>query len=674
MSKGLIISQKRKEKLFSKKKKHPSVINNDNFKIYNTAYNKLRRAAKKLYYKNRFNKFISDSKQTWSLIREIIGTKKDKNQLPDFFKDNGQIITDNLEIANGFNKFFAQIGPNLASEIGVSDVSFETFLEDNNSNNFEFSRISEVDILKICRQLKPKLSSGIDYISNKLLIQIAPLIITPLHYLINLSLESGYIPREMKIAKIVPVFKEGDCHSYTNYRPISLISSFAKLLEKIVSKQMVRFLDTHNIIYKHQYGFRARHNTSQPVLHFADKIYNALNQKDPAKTLSVFIDLKKAFDTVNHKILLKKMEHYGFRGTSNVWFQNYLSEREQFVTVNGAQSDMQEIICGVPQGSVLGPLLFLIFINDLPNATEFLTLLFADDTTFQLSGVDLDLLYEKSNIELDKASQWFKANKLTLNVKKTKYMIFTEKNAKLDLTGLNIKIADKTVDRIGSDCKEKYFKFVGHVLDDKLTWVGHIEHICKKLASANYALNTSKNFLPLNIRKMIYHSLFASHLNFGNLLWGCASKKLLEKVENLQKRCIRNVGLKSFRAHTEPIFKNLEILNLSDQIAFSKSVFMHQYRNNKLPVSFSDIFTDITNTDERQSRHNDYNYVKKPAIKSYLESFPYKQFVSNWNFLSIDLKSTADAIEFQQLLKENYLSNYNKNIQCDGPCFSCGTN
>ena len=121
--------------------------------------------------------------------------------------------------------------------------------------------------------------------------------------------------------------------------------------------------------------------------------------------------------------------------------------------------------------------------------------------------------------------------------KKTKCMIFTEKNAKLDLTGLNIKIAEKNVDRIGSDCKEKYFKFVGHVLDDKLTWVGHIEHICKKLASANYALNTSKNFLPLNIRKMIYHSLFASHLNFGNLLWGCASKKLLEKVENLQTRC-----------------------------------------------------------------------------------------------------------------------------------------
>ena len=228
-----------------------------------------------------------------------------------------------------------------------------------------------------------------------------------------------------------------------------------------------------------------------------DKIFNALNQKQTEKILSVFIDLKKAFDTVNHKILLKKMEHYGVRGTSNIWFSNYLSEREQFVFIDGIESDKRKIICGVPQGSVLGPLLFLIFINDLPNATEFLTLLFADDTTFQITGQKIETLFEKCNLELVKAATWFKTNKLTLNVKKTKFMLFEGKKEKTNLEGLDLKIDDKIIDQVGSNCEEKVFKFVGHVLDDKLTWSGHIEHICKKLATANFPINSSKNFFPL---------------------------------------------------------------------------------------------------------------------------------------------------------------------------------
>ena len=252
-------------------------------------------------------------------------------------------------------------------------------------------------------------------------------------------------------------------------------------------------------------------------------------------------------------------------------------------------------------------------------------------------------------------------------------MIFAEKNEKLNLQYLKLKIGDKIVEQVGTNCKEKHFKFVGHVLDDKFTWAGHVEHICKKIASANYAINSTKNFLPPKIRKNLYFSMFDSHLNFGNLLWGCADKKLLCKIDMLQKRCIRNVALKSYRAHTEPIFKDLEILKFSDKLAFCQSVFMHQYRNSKLPISFSGTFTDITNTDELQTRHNDYNYINKISCKKYLENFPYKQILSTWNSLNIDLKSTADNDEFKLLLKEMYLFDYNEEIVCTRPCFSCGT-
>ena len=165
--------------------------------------------------------------------------------------------------------------------------------------------------------------------------------------------------------------------------------------------------------------------------------------------------------------------------------------------------------------------------------------------------------------------------------------------------------------------------------------------------------------------------MFDSHLNFGNLLWGCANKKSLSKIENLQKRCIRNVALKSFRAHTEPLFKELSILKFTDKLSYCRAIFMHKYRNEKLPISFSGIFTDITSTDELQTRHNDYNYINEPAIKRCLENFPLKQIILNWNALDIDSKSTAEEEEFQILLKEKYLSQYSYETDCSGNCYSC---
>ena len=352
---------------------------------------------------------------------------------------------------------------------------------------------------------------------------------------------------------------------------------------------------------------------------------------------------------------------------------NYLSEREQYVSINGTNSENSKILCGVPQGSVLGPLLFLLFINDLPKATDFFTLLFADDTTFQLSGPDIDFLFERANAELQKASVWFNSNKLTLNVKKTKFMLFSEKNQKIKLKDKKLYIGQQTIEQVGSNCKERYFKFVGHVIDDQLTWEGHIEHISKKLASSNFALNSTKNFIPLKIRKNVYYSLFDSHLNYANLLWGCANSKQLKKIEILQKKCIRNVANMPYTSHTEPIFKNLGILNLHDKIIFSRSLFIHQYRNKKLPVSFENMFSDIP-TDNLQTRDNDYNYLNQPANKKYMESFPTKKLISNWNMLWIDFKATADESEFKLLLSEHLLSKYTDENKCNNKsCYNCSS-
>ena len=250
-------------------------------------------------------------------------------------------------------------------------------------------------------------------------------------------------------------------------------------------------------------------------------------------------------------------------------------------------------------------------------------------------------------------------------------MLFSGQNKVKDIQNLKIQIDGKYVDQIGNSCKEKYFEFVGHVLDENLTWEGHAEHLAKKLASANFAVNSSKNFLPSHIRKTIYFSLFDSHLNFGNILWGCAANKFLKKIDTLQKKCIRNVDLQKYNAHSEPIFKRLGILKISDKIAYNQAIFMHQYRNKKLPTSFENMFLDITDTNDLQTRNNDYNFINRPAIKKYLEKYPTKVMISTWNHLDIDCKSTAEPDEFKILLKHKFLSSYNSEPDCEANCFVC---
>ena len=312
-------------------------------------------------------------------------------------------------------------------------------------------------------QLKPKNSSGIDNISSKQLKEILPSIVNPVTHIFNLSFQTGYIPLELKLARVVSVHKSDSNSLFNNYRPISLLPSLSKLLEKCAAKQMFGFIEKNKILYDFQFGFRRYYNTTQPVLQFLDKIYHSLHKDDPEYTISIFLDLKKAFDTVSHSILLEKLKHYGFRGLSNLWFTNYLNGRKQVVSINGIDSDSLEICVGVPQGSVLGPLLFLLYINCLPNAVEFLALLFADDTTFQMCGNDIKKLFEKTNIELNKAAEWFHCNK-SLNVDKTKFIVFkpTKKNA--DFNNLTLEIGGKKIKGLATIFRRSHLSLLGSIL------------------------------------------------------------------------------------------------------------------------------------------------------------------------------------------------------------------
>ena len=652
MTQGLLKSRRHKEKLSVLRIRKPTGINTEKYKKYNSLYNKLLRVARKIYYENKFKEYYKDIKRTWDTIREALGNRKHKKGIPSFFREGNVIIRGNKQIADGFNKFFSTIGNKLADKIAHSVKHFKDFLSNRVVNEFVFAPVTPDVVKEAAKGMTSKTSSGPDNLSSKLLKDILMLVIDPLCHLFNLSFQTGYIPNRFKIAKVIPIFKTGDEHLFTNYRPISLLSSISKLLEKIVAKQMHGFLTVNNILYKHQYGFRKSHNTTHAVFQFLNKIHKSLNSDVPEYTMGIFLDLKKAFDTVNHTILMKKLEHYGFRGVASEWFRNYLTGRCQYVSIDGINSDEEEITCGVPQGSVLGPILFILYINDLSQVTKFSSFLFADDTSFQISSSNPIKLFADSNEELGKVATWCNCNKLTINVSKTKYIIFRQKNMILPNNNLILKIGNEEIERIGHDQEEKQFKFLGHLVDEHLSWSHHIRYVQNKISCGNYFLARVKNYLPQNIKLVLYNTLIRPHLEYGVLAWGGVGKSKIKGIITNQKKAIRNVMGKCSSAHTSPLFYSLGELPFVDLFKYNSAVFMYKYHNNLLPRAFENLFTPCN----PPNRTNSYKVVRN-RIK-FLEQFPASYLPKTWNSLAINLKMSSSLSMFKKGLKVNLLEEY----------------
>ena len=502
-----------RDRLFERKKREPG--NSSVGGAYKKVRNKVNREIKKSkdsYHKAYFGSHSNDIKKTWEGIRKIINPGKPVGYGITQLNVNGNIIDDSKDIANQVNSFFVGVGPNTEKNVPKSGGrSPQEFLRNRNMFNFVVAHISDDEILKIIQAL-PVRSTGPASIPLNLLKLVASVVVVPLCRIINVSFTTGVFPDALKVAKVVALHKGGPSDNLNNYRPISLLSVFDKIIEKIMHRRLYEFLDEHDILFSNQFGFRKKSSAVHALLDITERVRESLDNGKYG--CGVFIDLKKAFDTVNHNILLSKLEHYGVRGNILKWFHSYLCGRKQYVFFNGVSSDVLEISCGVPQGSVLGPLLFLLYINDLPNISEKLSFfLFADDTNLYYESDDLLELEKTMNLELKKLSLWLNVNRLALNIGKTNFIIFRGRNKPCD-HNVTLLMNKKAIEQ------KNYVKYLGVFIDEHLTWKEHISNISKKISRGVGIICKLRRSMCTSLLRTIYYSLVYSHIVYGVHVWG----------------------------------------------------------------------------------------------------------------------------------------------------------
>ena len=458
----------------------------------------------------------------------------------------------------------------------------------------------------------------------------------PLSHIFNLSIRKGTFPEVFKSAKVTPVFKKGSHQDVNNYRPISILPVLSKIIERHVTLHFRKFLEDNNLLHNTQSGFRNNHSCETALVSLMDDWLSAMNNQNVVGT--VMLDLSKAFDMVNHVLLLQKLQLYHCSSISLKWFQSYLQNRHQQVSVSGTLSSPQSITAGVPQGSVLGPLLFLLYINDLPlHIPQTSTAMFADDTTLHTVGKNLQEINENLQDSLNAVSEWCTSNSMVLNCSKTKSMLISASNKQPLTENFSLTLLNEDLQITSTE------KLLGVTLDHNLNFKSHIDHIIKKCNSLLFLLMRIKCFLDLKTRILFFNAYILPHLDYCITVWGNSTHQQLDQLLKFQKRAARIILDKDYDFPSTPLFHTLKWMTIYERLEYKQAILVYKGLTHNSPVYLSTKFHKVQYSGRQlRSSSNDLLSVPQPKLELFRKAISYAG-PKLWNTLPAHIRH-ADSL------------------------------
>jgi len=631
LTKGIITSIKNKQKLYRTLFLAGNTSEKKFFKIYANKLTRVKNLSKKQYYTEYLSKHNSNPKKVWEKINSLLPRNNANSTIKNIKVDN-KVVDNSFDIAQEFNKYFVEIGNKLASNVNHQNrVSHSVYLKNRVLNTIVMEPPTATEIHNLLISTNPLKACGCDNISNVFLRIGAPVLAPILAIFFGKALDLGIFPQIFKTAKVVPIFKSGCKEKVGNYRPIALLPSLSKILEKLIKSRFTKFFCKNKVLYSKQYGFRENHSVIHALLDILTNAYDEINNK--LNIALIFMDFRKAFDTVSHEILLHKLYHYGIRGPAYLLIENYLYNRQQFVTINNTSSTLRPINIGVPQGSILGPLLFLIYINDLPNALSNDPRLFADDACLFLAHTSPTTLEKICTNEVSRLKDWCSANKIQINPQKS-FVLPISYKLNAPCSNINLPFEKSKI----TSCQT--CRYLGVLLDNQLNFKPHILLIETKLARAIGILSKLRHVLPVPALRLLYFSLIHPHLTYALPIWGCTYPSYLKNLQRLQNKSVRVIYNLRLKTPLLPYYHKLNVLKITDLYTYEIGKIMHQHSCNALPNHLSSFFTSTRQIHNRFTRSSSNNllYLPKFSTSRCQKSIKF-QGTKIWNSIPANLQN-----------------------------------